>query len=312
MARNADTIVGDRYAHRTLVAIAANADVAAFRRELHGIGQQVQQHLFQSTLVPGDFDFRVAGLLERDLAFLCSGLDDTQTLIYQAARADWLDGKRELPRLNLRHVEDIVDHLQQVAPALGDVLGVISIFVMPDRTEELLRHDFREADDGVQRCPQLMADIGEELGFGLAGFFRAGFFLGVFVREFDELAGLAFQLLARLLQLLDRGAQFAFAMGQAALVTLQRSDVGGDTDEVAGARAPLRDHDPAAVVQLDVVVCRARLRRASRRAGALRDAALRGLAQLCVGHSQRGLIAGEAIKLREAPVAENQPLAAVP
>src|SRR5208337_5680549 len=45
-----------------------------------------------------------------------------------------------------------------------DVLEIVAVAVIADGPEALLHHDLGEAEDGVQRRPDLMADLGEKVG----------------------------------------------------------------------------------------------------------------------------------------------------
>jgi hypothetical protein len=65
--------------------------------------------------------------------------------------------------LDLGHVEDVVDDVEQILAALVDVGAVFAILVCAERAEHPGRHDFGEADNGIERGAQLVAHIGEEL-----------------------------------------------------------------------------------------------------------------------------------------------------
>src|ERR1700747_1695441 len=47
-----------------------------------------------------------------------------------------------------------------------DVDGVALVLRVCQRPEDLVLHDFRKPEDRIERRPQLMAHIGEKLGFG--------------------------------------------------------------------------------------------------------------------------------------------------
>src|SRR5260370_38107488 len=68
-------------------------------------------------------------------------------------------------------------------PGLENVLQILRLLVI-DVTEHLLREDFREPDDGIQRRPEFVAHVGEKLGLVAAG----GFELLALVRELPEQA----------------------------------------------------------------------------------------------------------------------------
>ena len=64
-------------------------------------------------------------------------------------------------------------------------------------------HDLREADDGVERRAELVADIGEELRLGAVGVLGPVLLLGIFLGELDHLLRLLLELLARLAEVGD-------------------------------------------------------------------------------------------------------------
>ena len=63
----------------------------------------------------------------------------------------------------------------QAASRHADVAGIFDVFRMTDRTVEPPLDYLREADDGVQRCSQLMAHMGHELVLGAKGLHGAAF-----------------------------------------------------------------------------------------------------------------------------------------
>tara|TARA_B100000700_G_scaffold313296_1_gene398114 strand:+ start:611 stop:1018 length:408 start_codon:yes stop_codon:yes gene_type:complete len=82
---------------------------------------------------------------------------------------------------DLRQVEQVVDHGQEIAGRLIDLVQVLAIAVgqlIGSTTDD----EVREALDGVHRGAELMSDRGQECGFAL----------GVLLDGFDvEIAGLA-------------------------------------------------------------------------------------------------------------------------
>ena len=106
---------------------------------------------------------------------------------------DLLEVEPDAAGLDLRHVEDVVDQVEQVLAALVDVAAYSRYFSVAERAEHARLHDLGEADDGVERRAQLVAHIGEELRFRLVGVLGAGLLLGVFLGEVGELVGLVLQ-----------------------------------------------------------------------------------------------------------------------
>ena len=72
------------------------------------------------------------------------------------------DLELDLPGLDLGQVEDVVDEREQVVPGREDVLDVL-VLLLVELAEELLAQHLREADDRVQRRPQLVRHVREEL-----------------------------------------------------------------------------------------------------------------------------------------------------
>ena len=130
---------------------------------------------------------------ELDLLVVGARRHDAHGVVEEAAEPDLLEVEADAAGLDLRHVEDVVDDVEQVLAALVDVLAVVAVLVAADRAEHLRLHDLGEADDGVERRAQLVAHIGEEARLRLVGLFGAGLLLGVFLRQVGELLGLTLE-----------------------------------------------------------------------------------------------------------------------
>ena len=78
------------------------------------------------------------------------------------AQRERRDLELDLPRLDLREVEDVVDEREQVVARREDVVEVL-LLLLVDLAEHLLAQHLREAEDRVQRRPQLVRHVGEEL-----------------------------------------------------------------------------------------------------------------------------------------------------
>ena len=81
-------------------------------------------------------------------------------------------GRRDIDaaRFDLGEIEDFVDQAQQVLGGREDAIEVLHggrvVFVLG-----VLFQHFRIADDGVERCAQFVAHVGQELRFGEIGAF---------------------------------------------------------------------------------------------------------------------------------------------
>jgi hypothetical protein len=73
--------------------------------------------------------------------------------------------QRELAGFQFRHIQDVVDHPQQMAARTGDVVDVIPL-VRIERPEGLPVQHVGETDHRIHRRAKLVADGGEKAGFG--------------------------------------------------------------------------------------------------------------------------------------------------
>ena len=165
----------------------AGRDRAAGRRELDGVGEEVEQHLLERAFVA--HQRRQAWLDlggEHDVGLLGPAAHQGQAFLDCGVERHALLAQLEFAGFELGEVENVVDQVEQVAAAGVDVLGVVGVFLQAHRTEHLVLDHFREADDGVQRRAQFMAHIGQELGLGAVGEF--GCFLAFDQLGFDALA----------------------------------------------------------------------------------------------------------------------------
>ncbi len=93
--------------------------------------------------------------------------------------------------LDLRHVENIVDDVEEMLAAIVDVAGVFIVLGRAERAEHLVLQDFRKAEDGVERRAELMGHVGQEFRLRPVGAFRAFLLdeiVGVGDRELSLLA----------------------------------------------------------------------------------------------------------------------------
>ena len=138
-------------------------------RELHAIGQKIDQHLLDGALVGEDrAGARPDIEFQRDASALGLQLDEAHGAAGDVVQVEHFLEQFELAGLDLGHVEDAVDQFEQVPAAFMDQLGVFEIFRAADGAEHLMRHHFGEADDGVERRAQLVTHVGKEARLGTA------------------------------------------------------------------------------------------------------------------------------------------------
>ena len=107
---------------------------------------------------------RSAGMFLRRItraAVACSCIS-LKAVIDHLAEIDRGEIEFELAGLDLREIEEIVDQREQMRAAGVDVIDIAAVLVVADLAEALQPHHFREAEDGVERRAQFMADLGEE------------------------------------------------------------------------------------------------------------------------------------------------------
>ncbi|KAF1854083.1 hypothetical protein Lal_00005300 [Lupinus albus] len=146
--------------------------LTAARGEFDRVRQQVQKHLAQGALV-GQQIGQVGGTVDRQRHPAGIGR-------HRGQRPAGLDGfprlhpafiQRVAPGLQLRHVQHVVDEVQQVAAAVLHMAGIVAVARAAQRTEQLVQHDVGKADDGVQRRAQFVAHGRQEGALGPVGGF---------------------------------------------------------------------------------------------------------------------------------------------
>ena len=134
-------------------------DLAALG-ELDRVREQVQEHLPQARLVADDPGRRVVvdEAAELELLLPRPRRDDVERSFDAVAQVERLALEIELAGLDLRVVEDVVDHVQQRVAARVDDLGELPLLAREVGAEQEVGH----ADHGVHRRPDLVAHRGEE------------------------------------------------------------------------------------------------------------------------------------------------------
>ncbi|EEF27296.1 conserved hypothetical protein [Ricinus communis] len=143
------------------------------RRELHGVVEQVQQHLAQAVGVQTVMAAGFAHDLDVQRQALGAGLlgDDGNGVAQHRLGARGLDLQLHPPGLDPREIQHVVDQGQQgaagpvdqahVTPGLGGQVVAVG-------------QQAGKAQHAVQRRADLVAHCGQEFGLGLAGRLRAG------------------------------------------------------------------------------------------------------------------------------------------
>ena len=88
---------------------------------------------------------------------------------YEAAgaRRSWNDLRgQELAGLDFGKIEQVVQQRNEMHSGAVDILQIFGVAFVADRTETLRHDDLGEAGHGIERRADLVADLGEEFGFG--------------------------------------------------------------------------------------------------------------------------------------------------
>ena len=162
--RDAEAGVGHPKLDLASVAAGAQGDRAAGGDELHRVAQQVEENLLDAALVGLDvadvgrtveLDAQVLpeGALARELKH--AGQGRVQIEASQLERhAAGIDGGE---------VEDVIDQVEQVVRGTDDAVRVLFLALI-QRAEILVGQNLGEPDDGGERRPELIRDVGEEFG----------------------------------------------------------------------------------------------------------------------------------------------------
>ena len=125
--------------------------------------------------------------------------------------------QRQLPRLDLREIEDVVEHDQQRVGRRLDHRQVVALLGRQVGVEGEIGH----ADDAVHRRADFVAHVGQELALGAVGLLggqcRLGELRGALAHFPIEIGGQIAQVVIQLLALLERLLDLMIRVGEARL-----------------------------------------------------------------------------------------------
>ncbi len=160
--------IGDRDPHLAVDPRRAHVHLPAGGRELHGVREQVEDHLLDPALVAVDHvDLRIGGERDADPVLRRALAHHHHAALERLPQRERVHLELDLSGLDLGEVEDVVDQREQVVPGRDDVVEVLGLLLV-DRADHLVAEHLREADDRVQRRPQLVGHVGQELRLVLA------------------------------------------------------------------------------------------------------------------------------------------------
>jgi hypothetical protein len=147
-------------AHRSLRDVERHL---ALLRELAGVGEQVEERLTHLGRVRAhSFHFACNANLEPVRVLLGERRDHRGDALDEVLDAEVLEHHIHLAGLDLRKVEHRIDQLQQVPSRPGDLAKLGEERLL--RSTGLLAQHLAVPDDRVERSPQLVRHVGEELG----------------------------------------------------------------------------------------------------------------------------------------------------
>ena len=98
-----------------------DADGAAVRGEFHRVRQQIERDLFDGASVGMEHDTGGDIGIEREPLFAGAAVDDPQAVGKNLVELDRLGIEVDAAGLDLRHVEDVVDDVEQILAAGADI-----------------------------------------------------------------------------------------------------------------------------------------------------------------------------------------------
>ena len=179
---------GAAIAHTDLHAIVAvlsptDFDFAALEIVFYRVGKQIDHHLRETLSIGANVNFATEIVIEvgRQAQFNRARVGQRA---HQGARLrdgvaqfQWFEIEFDVPGLDARDVQHIVDKIEQMLAAFQNVAHAFALH----RGQTLAVEDLAETQNRVERRAQFVADAPQKLGFGGVG--GVGFALGLFERE---------------------------------------------------------------------------------------------------------------------------------
>ncbi len=140
----------------------AERDLAALRRELGSVGEQVEQNLPYSHAVGDDLE---RTLVHPDVALLELGGPEAGGVRHRAgdrfAEVGGREGECHPAGFDLREIEHAVDQVEQVLPIAQHRLQQVSLLVR-ELAQPAGQEEIGESDDRVERRSELVRHVGQE------------------------------------------------------------------------------------------------------------------------------------------------------
>ena len=108
--------------------------------------------------------------VEADLGFRCLRRQEPRDFKDHLGNVNARFIEPDTPGIRPAQVEDLVDQPQQMRPAGLNAIGIVVHEIGTRCDLGSIAQQLREANYRIQRCPELVAHIGEEHGLGCIGF----------------------------------------------------------------------------------------------------------------------------------------------
>lgn len=161
-----------------------DGDNAVLRRELDRIADQIEQYLRDFAFVDFDCLTEVGGIVyQGDILHTGPLMHHADTFLQDVRDFHLFVSQFETSCLELREIENIVDHTEQMRAAVPNIICIFAVSGIAQRTEYFLQHYLEKPDHGVEWRSKLVAYVCEKFRFREVGFDRG--FLRPAQRPFD-------------------------------------------------------------------------------------------------------------------------------
>src|SRR6185437_12755019 len=124
---NADAGIGDGKNDGMAGRAPANHNPTACWRKFDGIGKQVECHLLKRAAIGSQFQPRRYSRGDLQCLVFSACGNDTHCVIKQSIKTNIVEIEPEPASLDLRHVEDVVDDLEQILSAAANVAAILMV-----------------------------------------------------------------------------------------------------------------------------------------------------------------------------------------
>ncbi len=191
--------------------------------KFEGIREQVLEDLFQTLTVGFQLVVADGGQIDVQLqVFLVgNGLEHLSQITGDTLYRYGFGARLNVSGLDLGQVQNIVDQIQQIVTRRLDCQGIGNL-LLAQVTVSIVGQQFREDQQGIERRPQFVGHIGQEVRLVLAGLFQLAGLENQFGSVTFQFVALGLQRIGLFFQLAVGLFQFGLLLFQTNLGFLQR------------------------------------------------------------------------------------------